>query len=242
MIENLMSKCRNTEVADTATLVGQVYENKIIEGDPYLKGVMADLAAVNQQLLEVANRDKAESNLAELDETCDNKVQAFSYILQGALHHPASEVKTAAQRLRSIFDNYGLKMIKENYGSESAMIRSMLRDYSAPEFVPMLAAVSGSGEVLAELNTAHAAFEQARIAYESSKAEEGMYENASKMKKPVLDIINKSLVVYLKAMVQVNPKKYEVFVRQVAQIIADTNQRVNNRSQKPQGPEAPAAE
>ena len=241
MIENLMLKSRTTEVADTATLLGQVYENRNIE-DLHLEGVMGNLGEANDQLLKVVNRDKAESNLAGLDEICDNKIQAFYYLLQGALHHPTGEVSSAAQRLQSIFDNYGVKMIHENYGSESAMIRSILRDYSAPELAPALSAVSGSSAVLAQLTEAHAEFEQARIAWESSKAEEGIYENASKMKKPVVDIINKRLVLYLNAMLQVDPEKYEVFVRQVAQIIADTNQRVNNRSQKPQGPEAPAAE
>ena len=234
MIRNLIWKSRTTEIADTAALVGQVYETSSVKDDTHLAATMGDLASANDALIKVANRDKAESKVAGLDETCDDKVQAFHYLLQGALHHPSVEIQTAAQRLQSIFDNYGVKMIHENYGSESAMIKSMLRDYSAPELAPALAAVSGSGEVLVELQAAHAAFDQARIDYENSKAEEGQYENATKMKKPVVDILNKRLVLYLNAMVQVDEPRYGEFARRVAQIIADTNQRVNNRRKKPQ--------
>ena len=237
MIENLFPRSRTTEVADTANLIGQAYDGSNVEDDTYLENTMNELSVANAQLLSAANRDKAESNLAGLDETCDDKVQAFYYILQGALHHPSNEVKTAAQRLQNIFDNYGMKMVRENYASESAMIKSMLQDYSARELAPDLAAVSGIGDVLAELGAAHAAFEQARIAYENSKADEGQYENATKLKIPVVEIVNNRLVLYLNAMVLVAPEKYDQLARRIAQIIADNNQRVARRRKKPEGPE-----
>ncbi len=148
----------------------------------------------------------------------------------------------AAQLLQNIFDNYGVKMVRENYGSESAMIKSMLKDYTAPELAPALAAVSGSGEILLELSAAHAAFEQARIAYENSKADEGQYDNATKLKKPVVELINKRIVVYLNAMVLADPEKYDQLVRRIAQIIDDTNQRVNKRRKKPEAQEDTPAE
>lgn len=234
MIENLLLKSRTTEVADTANLIGQEYDSGNVKDDTYLDATVGDMASAYEELLTAVNRDKDESQVAGLDEVCDDKIQAFHYLLQGALHHPAVEVRTGAQRLQNIFDNYGVKMVRENYASESAMIKSMLKDYSAPEIAPALASVSGSGELLLELNAAYTAFEQARMAYESSKADLGQYDNATKLKKPVVDIINKRLVPYLNAMLLADPDKYGQLVRRTAQIIADNNRRVNNRRKKPE--------
>lgn len=234
MIENLIGKSRITEVADTAALLVQVYENGSLKDDTHLAATMVELATSNNQLLDVVNRDKAESELAALDEVCDDKIQAFHYLLQGALYHPATAVKAAAQQLDDVFENYGVKMVRESYGSQSALVKAMLRDFSEPALAPALAAVSGSGELLTELQTAHNQFEQARIAYENSKAQEGHFQNATQLKKPVVELVNNKLVLYLNAMIQVDEPRYGELARRVAQVIADNNQRVNRRRKKPE--------
>ena len=90
--------------------------------------------------------------------------------------------------------------------------------------------------MLQGLLAAQTDFEQAHIAFESSKADQSAYNNATEMKKTVTNIVNKRLAVYLNAMVLVDPEKYDGFVRRVAQIIADNNQRVKNRRKKPEPP------
>ena len=60
-----------------------------------------------------------------------------------------------------------------------------------------------------------------------------MVSNATLVKKEVLTLLNDKIVVYLRAMDQVNAATYGVFVATVAQIIADTNEQVKKRQQKP---------
>lgn len=83
--------------------------------------------------------------------------------------------------------------------------------------------------MVTELRSAQTAFEAAKVVYEEEKAKEGTGSNASGVKKEVLAIINDKLVVYLRAMVQVDEAKYGDFTRTVAGIIDDNNVIVKKR-------------
>jgi hypothetical protein len=76
-------------------------------------------------------------------------------------------------------------------------------------------ALSSFADLIAQLQTAEDDFEQARIAYETEKAKEGMVNNATLVKKDVLKILNDKVVVYLRAMELVNPATYGVFASTV---------------------------
>jgi hypothetical protein len=132
-----------------------------------------------------------------------------------------------------VFGKYGLSVVGESYATESSLIGSLLLDLAKPEYAAAVATLSGCAELIAGLQTAQTAFEQARIAYETEKAIEGMVENASLARKLVIDILNNKIVVYLRAMEQVNPETFGVFTSVCAQIIADNYEQVKKRKQKP---------
>jgi len=159
------------------------------------------------------------------------------YLLNGFLYHPTKKIKEAAQLLMNLFNNYGLSVVGESYATESSLIGSLLLDLAKPEYADAIATLSGCTELIAGLQAAQTDFEQARIAYETEKAKEGMVENASLVKKEVVDILNNKIVVYLRAMEQVDPAKFGVFTNTCAQIIADNNEQVKKRKGKPE-PEA----
>jgi hypothetical protein len=54
------------------------------------------------------------------------------------------------------------------------------------------------------------------------------------VKKEVLGIINDKIVVYLRAMEQVDPATYGAFTSTCAQMIADNNEQVKKRNKKPE--------
>ena len=83
------------------------------------------------------------------------------------------------------------------------------------------------------LAIAQSEFEQARIAYETEKAKEGMLQNATEIKKNVVYLLNEKIVVHLQAMEQVNAETYGILAATVAQIIAENNEVVKKRQQKP---------
>ncbi|MHB8871982.1 MAG: DUF6261 family protein [Candidatus Doudnabacteria bacterium] len=232
MIDKLISTSRVTEVNDVATRSSGAFGESGVT-DPYLTTTFGSLDAANLTLSLAIKRSKAESVLEEKDEVRDNKVRALYYLLNGFLYHPAQEIKDAARLLMDLFDNYGLTIVGESYTTESSLIDSLLLDLAKPKYAEAIAALSGCTDLIAQLQTAEDDFEQARIAYETEKAKEGMVSNATLVKKEVLNLLNDKIVVYLRGMEQANPAIYGVFVATVAQIIADTNEQVKKRQQKP---------
>ncbi len=232
-MDKLMINSRVTEVNDVATRMSGAFQNAGLP-DPYLVSTFAALDSGNTKLTLAIKRSKAESELEEKDEIRDDKVRSFYYLVQGASHHPTKEIKEAALVLLNLFDNYGLAMVGESYATESSLVSSLLLDLAKPKFQDAIALLSGCAELIAELQTAQTDFEQARIAYEAEKALEGMQDNATVVKKEVLGIINDKIVVYLRAMEQVDPAAYGVFTGTCAQMIADNNEQVKKRGKKPE--------
>lgn len=235
MIDKLIAKSRVTEVNDVATRsLGSFNQSGIT--DPYLSSTFTSLDAANLKLSEVIKRTKAESDLEEKDEVRDDKVRGLYYLLNGFLYHPTKKIKEAAQSLMEVFNKYGLAVIGESYASESSLLGSLLLDLAKPEYADAIATLSGCADLIAQLQAAQTDFEQARIAYETDKAKEGMVANATAVKKEVVSILNDKIVVYLRAMEQVNPETFGVFAGTIAQIIADNNEQVKKRQQKSDSP------
>jgi hypothetical protein len=232
-MDKLMINSRVTEVNDVATRMSGAFQNAGLT-DPYLVSTFTALDAGNTKLTLAIKRSKAESELEEKDEIRDDKVRSFYYLIQGFSHHPTKSIKDAALLLLGLFDNYGLAMVGESYASESSLVSSLLLDLAKPKFQDAIALLSGCAELIAELQTAQTDFEQARIAYEAEKALEGMQDNATVVKKEVLGIINDKIVVYLRAMEQVDPATYGAFTSTCAQMIADNNEQVKKRNKKPE--------
>lgn len=232
MIDKLISTSRVTEVNDVATRASGAFGKSGIT-DPYLSTIFTSLDAVNLKLSLAIKRSKAESDLEEKDEVRDNDVRAVYYLINGFLYHPTKQMKEAAQQLMEVFSKYGLVITGESYATESSLVGSMLLDYAKPEYADAIAALSGCADLIAQLQAAQTDFEQARIAYETEKAKEGMVENATLVKKEVLTILNDKIVVYLRGMEQAIPETFGVFVGTVAEIIAENNEQVKKRQQKP---------
>jgi hypothetical protein len=233
MIEKLIAQSRVTEVNDVATRTSGAFKESGLT-DPYLDTTFSSLDAANLKLTLSINRSKAESDLEEKDEIRDDKVRSFYYLVQGASHNPNQQIKEAALVLLNVFDNYGLAMVGQSYATESSLISSLLLDLAKPKFQEPIALLSGCAELIAEIQTAQTNFEQARIAYEAEKALDGMQNNATVVKKEVLGIINDKIVIYLRAMEQVDPATYGVFTGTCAQMIADNNEQVKKRGKKPE--------
>ena len=232
MIEKLMTNSRNPEVNAVVVRTSDGFKQSGIT-DPYLVTTFAGLEAANLKLSAVIKRTKAESDLEEKDEVRDEKIRALYYLLNGFLFHPTKKIKEAAQSLMEVFSKYGLVIINESYDIESSFVGSMLIDYAKPEYADAIATLSGCADLIAQLQTAQTDFEQARLVYETEKAKEGLVENATAVKKEVISILNDKIVIYLRAMEQVNPETFGVFAGTVAEIIATNNEQVKKRQQKP---------
>jgi hypothetical protein len=240
MIEKLLSTSRVTEVNDVATRMSGAFETSGLT-DPFLTATFTALGTTNLELSKAIRRSKAESDLEAKDEVRDQAVRSFYYLINGFTHHPSATISDAARLLLNVFNNYGLSLTGESYATESSLISSMLLEFQKPEYTPAIAALSGCSELLQALTIAQSGFEQARIAYETEKAQEGMVANATEIKKQVVEIVNGKIVVYLIAMEHSVGAAFDVFVATCGEIIAANNEQVRRRQQKPEpAPPQPA--
>ena len=213
MIQKLIFNSRVTEVDAVSIRTIGAYKNTGLSSDAHLVKIYSVLESESVLLTSAIRRLKDESVLEEKDE-----VRTVHYLTMGFLHHPDPAVKAAAEAVEKVFDNYGLSITSESYATESSLINSLLADLAKPKLLAAIALLSGLTEIIATLQAAQTNFEETRIAYEEEKAKEGTLENATAIKKEVVAIINDQLVVYLRAMIQVNEPTYGNFARTIAEI------------------------
>jgi len=234
MLEKLISQSRVTEVDAVSIRTIGAYKNTGLSSDAHLVKIYSALESESALLTSAIRRLKDESVLEEKDEVRDDNVRAVHYLTMGFLHHPDPAVKAAAEAVEKVFDNYGLSITGESYATESSLVNSLLADLAKPKLQAAIALLSGLSEIIAALQAAQTDFEETRIAYEEEKAKEGTLENATAIKLEVVAIINDQLVVYLRAMIQVDEPTYGNFARTIAEIIADNNEVVKKRRKKPE--------
>ena len=234
MIEKLLSVSRVTEVDAASMRLLGAYKNTSLRSDVHLSAMFTDLEPESVRLTAAINRSKAESELEAKDEVRDQQVRALFYLVKGFLYHPQAEVKSAAETVEKVLENYGLDITGESYSTESSLIASLLDDLSKQKVLDAIAVLPGCAEVKTALQTAQADFETTRIAYEEEKAHESTEQNATAIKKSVVGIINERIVIYMRAMEVVDEANYGVFARTIVSIIAENNEVVKKRRKTPE--------
>lgn len=236
MIEKLSNNSRNTEASGSVMRLIGAYKTTTLSSDVHLAPMLTGLENESTLFIEAINRVKSESILEDKNAVRTDSLRSFHYLLIGFLHHPSKKIRTAAEAVYNIYEHYGLSIIEGGYASASALIVSLLNDLSAEALQESISHLSGLAELIAGIQAAQADFEQTRISFESSKAEESTYATATELKKTVLDIVNNEVVTYMRAMELVDNENYGAFARTIAEIIADNNEQVKKRRNKGDDP------
>ena len=233
MIEKLIFSSRTTEVDSVSINIIGAYKKSDWSADTHLSAIFTSLEAEGARLTAAIKRSKVESELEEKDELRDAGLRSLHYLLTGLMHHPDPAIQTAAGEVDAVFDNYGLSIQDENYASQSSLTSSLLLDLDRPELQASIDLLSGCSEIIEGIRAAENDFIQASIAYKKASARESTLESATQIKAAVVNVINNRLVIYLRAMVQVDESTYGDLGRTIARIIGDNNEVVKKRRKKP---------
>ena len=186
MIEKLLYPSRITEVDSTALHCINAYKQSNLDTDANLNIIMTLLGTKSTSLTEAVKRIKTKSQLEEEDNKRDDKHLSFYYLVKGNTHHPSNEIGTAAKAIMKVLDHYSLNMIREGYSTESSLLNSAIKDLSQPDIQAHMALLSGASEAFTALQEAQQRFATLFLAYETDKATESSYANASTIKKEVV--------------------------------------------------------
>lgn len=232
MIPLLMMKSRNTEVDGTTTQIINGYNATTLNTDANMELIFVPLKAKSTLLSAAIGRLKEKSVQKTNDEVRDERIDGLFYNLLSSAHNPKEKIQQAAAYLLELFEQYGQQMKDESYTRESSMVNSLLNDYKTAKALAAIADVPQCADYIAALQEAQTNFETNRLSFEAARAQEGTQENASALKKEVVELLNEQVVPYLNVMIQLNDATYGAFARTVAEIIAANNEVVKKRSKK----------
>jgi len=230
-MNKLTAKSRITEVAAVGMQLIDVYKNGDWSIDPHLVSIYDVLEQQAAELTKAIKRTKAELDLEATDELRDNKTRSVYFLTQGLLHYPETKIKAAAQALNLVFNKYDLDRLGICSAEQTSPCIALMRDLETPSLLYHIKALPGMPELVNELSKAHEDFIVAHTAYQTEIASADVVRsNAFQLKGKVLDTINKKIVVYLRAMIQVNESRYAGLAGTIAQFIAANNKNVDKRS------------
>lgn len=228
-VPKISRQSRTTEVDATIKLIIQAYKETQLQSDPYLPALFGTISTISLDLTKAINRSKRESILDDKDSIRDDALRAPFYLVQGYRHHPDATIESAATTVTTVLDKYGIGIATESYAIESSLIESLLQDLSEGEIPTEIEKLPGLADLITKLTAAQAEFEAERLSYEQDKAQETTTKSATAVKRLMLEELNGKLVIYLRAMAQVDETTYGSFVRTLSEIIGNNNSSVKKR-------------
>lgn len=235
-MKKVITTARVTELGDTALRLVKAFKAApAVQGDSFLLRTFLEIEQQANEMTFAVKKDQALSKLEEADAQRDQAIRVLDKLLKGYENIPLEPLKDHAKKLRDIFKKYGVKIVGENYSSQSTLINSMLEDFSTIELVPSVDALTGVREALTEIKIKQEAFASLRSDYEKAQVSQKEKSSATSLRKPLLDLINKKVVPYLVAMSIAQPEMFKNFSAEAAEIIGSTNEAIKARSKKGNG-------
>ena len=192
--------------------------------DTVLKGLFEQLIDLSARNTTAIKQDAVVSTLDEADSARDSVTRDIFTLTNGYTASPFAEVKSAAADVCATLDKYGRGMTSKGYAEQTALTESLLEDLG--KVTEKIAALSGVAELVASLREAQDGFASAHDAYIKAKADKG--ESASSLKKPIVSLINDSIVPYLNIVAAM--EAYADFIAAIAGNIKRTNDTVARRA------------
>ncbi|MBK3516637.1 DUF6261 family protein [Carboxylicivirga marina] len=222
---------RNIRVTDAADLAGKLHGelDKSTLEDVHVSTLRSEMSTISIGLSGAINESKAMSALEDHDERRDMTYRSLLHIIKGFLLHPDATIREAAVHVDMVLDNYGFDLINQNYSSESSLLDALIRDLEEPETAAMVAVLPGMVAIVEQLKTEQKQFKAAEADWHEARAEDGKTESASALKHELLKVVNNKLLVYLKAMQQMNPAPYQELINDVVMHIERANALVKRR-------------
>jgi hypothetical protein len=222
----------DSRIAEVDTVSGQIvlaHNEADLSSDSNLTNVMNTIGLEREELETAIQQTDAESHLAEKDDLRDCKYRAVGYMLQGASYNPEPIVKESATVLLKIFDKYGMETVSKSYNEESSNITNIIKEFKTPDAQEHAINIQGLPIAIEELDISQGRFDQAMIKWQSDKGSDKAKVNDTKVRKDLMNTLNKKFIPYLDVMNGINSDLYGSFTNSVAEIINDNNENVKRR-------------
>jgi len=204
-----------TDSIDPATGKTYVDTSKITYGIGMAAGytwTKKDLENLLEQITEAVKREGVASKLDDADIARDKAVRALGKIFSGYKNISLPAIQPHGEKLSEVFKKYGTSIAKKSYSEETHLIESLLKDLQNPNLSASITALTGVSEAIADLRNKQNAFAEVRAKYDDSMAQHQTLPSASSLKKPLYELINNKIIIYLNAMEVVEKEKFGSFI------------------------------
>ncbi len=232
MIPTILVHTRNAEASTILSESYNAWQRSALTTAPNLIKVFGTLFSYHTQLLQALKREKEESILEQKDEVRDNAFRALYGFVTGITFHPNAGTRAAANTILAVLQKYGLSIVDENYATESANLQSCLMDLAKPEQLTAINTIEGTTELVAALQAAQTDFENTRVSFDATKAEEAKQVSATQLKREAVSYFNNRFAIHLNGMYVSEEESYEELVLTIAQLVENSNAIVRRRKKQ----------
>ncbi len=231
--KKLRVNIRLSALSGLANRIVEYYRTKDLSVYPDYEQIVNILKELARQFSAALNQEKSLSELTELDSVRDEKYRALFQMLQGYTNAPAAAISAPASKVFGILQRYGLSVVSLAYDEESGMIDSLLGDLAAEDVAAEISKLTFIPEMVEALRQSESDFKQASNLYEQSKTlEKEKSPSASKLKAPLLKVINEHIVSYHVALATFKDEAFRGIANTINGMIETENALTRSRADK----------
>lgn len=223
---------RASYVTETYTVVSLLFleaKKKDYSSDPYLQELLITGETVCDCLLKSIDYQKVES---ELKFKSDNRKEKFSRLIhsvEGYTYNPDEQVAIAAKEIEKVLNNFGLKIVRQNYAKQTAQFQTLLSNLAEESLKESIGKLDGVEKLIVELTESQDEFVSYWLEYKNKQKEEDKQKCASVLKKELLTIMNKKLLPYVNQISLSQPLLYGNLCESWTKIVSDHNSLIRAR-------------
>lgn len=229
-LKKLVIGCR---VSEAAAVVKEIIDNfdtqKELANDSNLDGMVNELRPLLQQLIDVINSHKTSSELASKHAIRAGLIRKISSVIDGYTNVPVEKISSAANVIKTVFDQFGVSIIHESYAVSSILVHSLLQKFEETSIMAYCKALVGLEQLILSLKDAQTDFDLTQADYDDALIMAKECDSASKIKNQLIPLLNTRLVGYMGSMKAFDTDKYGNFANHVEKSITKINDAVKRR-------------
>ncbi len=231
--KKLRVNIRVSALSGLANRIVEYYDTKDLTVYPDYEQIVNMLKELAGQFSTALNQEKSLSELAELDSIRDEKYRALYEMLRGYTNAPSATMSASARKVFGVLQRYGLSVVSLAYDEETGMIDSLLGDLAAEDIAAEIDKLTFAPEMVEALRQSEADFKQTSNLYEQSKtSEKENSPSASKLKAPLLKVINENIVSYHTALAAFKDETFRGIANTINGMIETENALTRSRADK----------
>lgn len=211
---------RVSELSNVSDTIIRFFKASEAAEDKFLLSIMAEIEQLSNKLSTFLNRTKIVSGMKEASKSRLNAVSSLRKLVLGYSVFPDEEKKSASLKILEVLHKYK-NIASGNYASQTSSVKALLRDLSESQIQKEIAKLDGVSALVENVRESQKEFENANDIYNSAIAVKD--ESATKIKKPLLDVLNMRLVPYLSAVVTQDEEIFSSLCKSVSQTIDSMN-------------------